>query len=89
MNKITTLKQAKQELARFDMTISKTQYANELRVTFKRDVPGYETAERREAVAYYTDDYDDAVSTGKAMHMQHSAVVNAAARAVNDMLRGM
>lgn len=76
--KYKTLKQAREELNKFDMTIKKTAYANELRVTFKPTVPGYETAERREAVAYYTDDYDDAVSTGKAMHMQHSAVVNRA-----------
>jgi hypothetical protein len=82
-----TLKQAREELARYEMNITKTAHADELRVTFKPCVPGYETAERREAVAYYCDDYDDAVATGKAMHMQHSAVVHRAAQAVRDLLK--
>ena len=85
---IKTLKQAKEALRPFGMTITRTQYGDEVRVTFSRDVPGYETSERREAVAYYTDDYDDAVSTGKSMHMQHSAVTNAAAQRVNEIRKG-
>lgn len=81
--KYTTLKQCKEELKKFGMTINRTQYGDGCRVTFARDVPGYESAERREAVAYYSDDYDDCVSTAKAMHMQHSVVIQRAAQAAD------
>lgn len=85
MNKRLTLKDAKQELARWNMTINKQQ-TGEYRVTFSDRVEGYESRERREAVAYYADDLDDAIGTAKAMHMQHSAVVNRAAIAVKELL---
>ena len=74
------LKDAKQELAKLNMTITHDRIAQEYRVTFARNTPGYESAERRDAVAYFTDDIDDAVGTARMMYGQHHAVVNASER---------
>jgi hypothetical protein len=59
---------AKQTVAKLNMTITKDSETQEYRVTFARHVKGYETAEAREAVAYYTDDLQDAVGTARMMH---------------------
>lgn len=66
------MKEAKAALANIGMTINRTGYGNEVRVTFMQHVDGYKTAARREAVAYYTDDLNDAVSTAFDMHKRNS-----------------
>lgn len=64
---IRTIKDAKQFASSIGMSINKTEYG-EYRVTASRSlVPDYE---RREAIAYYSDDLQDALHTMQAIQME-------------------
>lgn len=64
---IRTIKDAKQFASSIGMSINKTEYG-EYRVTAQRDlIPDYE---RREAIAYYSDDLQDAVHTMQAIRAE-------------------
>lgn len=56
-----TIRDAQLELAKLGIVLNKTGYGNEFRVNFKGG---------SEATAYYTDDLEDAVGTGKHMGQQ-------------------
>lgn len=67
---IRTIKDAKRFASSIGMSINKTEYG-EYRVTASRKlVPDYD---RREAIAYYSDDLADAVHTMQAMRAELSS----------------
>lgn len=64
---IRTIKDAKRFAATLNMTINKTEYG-EYRVTASRSaIPDYD---QREAIAYYSDDLQDALHTMQAIRME-------------------
>lgn len=65
--------EAKQIVSQLSMMLSVKD--GEFRITFARNVKGFETYEAREAVAYYTDDLRDAVGTARMMYAHHSQFV--------------